>query len=202
MSDPLSIHQGNEGQAPSEKPAAPVHRKAPFDTPGRLPPPRADECTETVVPDYALLFFDHLYSEYLTLKPLIQDASVTSLLDGIYQKRRRCQLAWSDVYSFDLSLVRIRPPVSLIRKAYDARARYRSFAGQKEYDEYVASNPPNLIEIKVAPDADPPEPDVILENRLRADVEYLLSKFYLYYATLPARERLRDELTQRAYGGR
>jgi hypothetical protein len=155
-------------------------------------------CYESVVPSYALLFFDHLYSEYLTLKSEIKDPQVTTSLDAIYEKRRKCKLAWSDVYTFDLTLVRVRPPVSLIRKAYDARARYRSFAGQKEYDEYIASNPPNLVEIKVAPDAQPPQPDVIVEHALRADVEYLLNKFYLYYATLPARERLRDELTKRA----
>src|SRR5688572_14120395 len=107
MSDPLSIHQQDEGQVSSELPAAPTQaRDAAYDSQdpvsrvGRMPRPSADECTETVVPDYALLFFDHLYSEYLTLKPLIKDASVMDLLDGIYQKRRRCQLAWSDVYSF------------------------------------------------------------------------------------------------------
>lgn len=158
----------------------------------------ASECLEPIVPGYALLFFDHLYSEYLTLKSKITDANIVALLEAIHEKRRKCQLSWSDVYTFDLALVGVRPALSLIRKAYDARARYRSFAGQKEYDEYVASNPPNLIEIKVAPDAEPPEPDEIIANRLRADVEYLLSKFYLYYATLPARELLRDQLTQRA----
>jgi hypothetical protein len=185
-------------------PAAPIE-SAPPAAPVATAAVAADEqllverpCAEAVVPAYALLFFDHLYSEYLVLKPLINDAKVIAMLDGVVEKRRACRLGWSDVYSFDLALVRVRPPISLIRKAYDARARYRSFAGQKEYDEYVASNPPNLVEIKVAPGAQPPQPDEIVENALRADVEYLLNKFYLYYATLPARESLRDELTRRA----
>lgn len=156
------------------------------------------KCLESFVPDYALVFFDHLYSEYLTLKPSIKDPEVTGLLDAIHGKRIECKLTWSDIYTFDLKLVQVRSPASLIRKAYDARQRYRSIAGQKEYDEYVASNPPNLIEIRVAPNADPPEPDVMIETALRADLEYLLSKFFLYYATLPERERLRDELTKRA----
>jgi hypothetical protein len=160
--------------------------------------PQSAKCLESLVPDYALVFFDHLYSEYLALKPSIKDPEVTRLLDAIHGKRLDCKLTWGDIYTFDLKLVQVRPPASLIRKAYDARQRYRSIAGQKEYDEYVASNPPNLIEIKVAPNAKPPEPDDIIETALRADLEYLLSKFFLYYATLPVRERLRDELTRRA----
>ena len=103
------------------------------------------------VPAYAKLFFDHLHSEYLALKPSIKDAAVISLLDEIHQKRlkdenEKDQLTWSDIYTFDLTLVDVRPPESLIRKAYDARAKYRSIAGQKEYDEYLASKPLDLSE--------------------------------------------------------
>lgn len=168
--------------------------------PGLAQPSSIDNaCDQTfAVPGYGALYFDHLYGEYVVLKPLIKDAQVLRVLEEIVEKRRQCELRWSDVYTFDLAMVRVRPPVSLIRKAYDARARYRSIAGQKEYDEYVASNPPNLVEIKVAPGAQPPQPDEIVENALRADVEYLLNKFYLYYGTLPARESLRDKLTSRA----
>ncbi|HWN11782.1 MAG TPA: hypothetical protein VNO50_21325 [Pyrinomonadaceae bacterium] len=151
-----------------------------------------------IAPDYAMLFFDHLHSEYLALKSGISDPSVIQLLDDLHEKRLGCELTWSDIYSFDLSLVQARPLENLIRKAYDARAKYRSIAGQKEYDEYVASKPPNLPEIQIDPDANPPLPKIIIERALRADLEYLLSKVYLYYAILPVRERLRDWLTNRA----
>lgn len=161
-------------------------------------PPTGKNCLESVVPEYALVFFDHLYSEYLAFKNSITDQQVILLLDGIHGKRAQCKLTWSDIYTFDLKLVQARPTASLIRKAYDTRQRYRSIAGQKEYDEYLASNPPNLIEIKVAPNAQPPEPDAVVEIAVRADLEYLLSKIFLYYATLPERERLRDQLTKRA----
>ena len=150
------------------------------------------------VPPYALLFFDHLYSEYLALQQFITEAEVRELFEGLREKRLKYQLTWSDIYTFDLTLVRFRPLENLIRKAYDARAKYRSIAGQKEYDEYVASKPPNLPEILVDPKADPPQPEEIIERALRADLEYLLSKVYLYYAILPVRERLRDWLTNRA----
>ncbi len=151
-----------------------------------------------IAPEYAMLFFDHLYSEYLALKGFIPEPEITERLEALHQKRLKCELTWSDIYSFDLTLVQARPLENLIRKAYDARAKYRSIAGQKEYDEYVASKPPNLPEIHIDPSADPPQPEVIIERALRADLEYLLSKVYLYYAILPVRERLRDWLTNRA----
>src|SRR6266403_2951658 len=150
------------------------------------------------VPPYARLFFDHLYSEYIAIKPTISDADVVSLLDEIHQRRRQHDLSWSDIYTFDLTLVDQRPAESLIRKAYDSRAKYRSVAGQKEYDEYIPSKPLDLGAIQIDPDAQPPEPNVLVERELRADIRYLLSKFYLYYALLPVREALRDDLTRKA----
>ena len=150
------------------------------------------------VPAYARLFFDHLNSEYLALKPSITDYGVLNLLEEIYQKRQRLQLTWSDIYTFDLTLVDLRPAESLVRKAYDARARYRSVAGQKEYDEYLASKPMDLGAVQIDWDADPPKADVLIERELRADIKYLLNKVYLYYALLPMREGLRDQMTKRA----
>lgn len=150
------------------------------------------------VPAYARLFFDHLYSEYVTLKASIKDHDITNLLEEINQKRLKHELNWSDIYTFDLALVDVRPPESLIRKAYDSRLKYRSVAGQKEYDEYIASKPLDLGTIQVDPDAQPPKPNVLVERELRADIKYLLGKFYLYYALLPVSEALRDDLTRKA----
>ena len=150
------------------------------------------------VPPYARLYFDHLYSEYIALKPSIKDAGLIQLLEELHQRRRQHDLSWSDIYTFDLTLVGVRPPESLVRKAYDSRSRYRSIAGQKEYDEYIASKPLDLGSIQIDPDAQPPKPNVLIERELRADIKYLLSKFYLYYALMPVREGLRDELTKKA----
>lgn len=188
--------------------------------------PTPEECFQSIVPNYALLFFDHLYSEYLALKPKIAEAEVIALFDSLHEKRVECQLTWSDIYTFDLALVDERPLENLIRKAFDARSKYRSIAGQKEYDEYLASKPPDLSailikpsvlksdqeEITVAPPEIPPppaEPPIepehpgtaeveIVQRILRADIRYLLGKFYLYYAMLPMREGLRERLTRRA----
>ena len=60
-------------------------------------------------------------------------------------------MTWSDIYTFDLALVNERPLENLVRKAFDARAKYRSIAGQKEYDEYLASKPPDLTAILIKP---------------------------------------------------
>ena len=174
----------------------------------KVPAPAQPDCFQNFVPDYAVLFFDHLYSEYLTLKSEIDDTGV-ELLDSIHDKRVRNQLTWSDIYTFDLALVEERPLENLIRKAYDARAKYRSIAGQKEFDEYLASKPPDLTTIIITPAQDvapssPPsftdeaEPEKRVQRVLRADIKYLLSKFYLYYAMLPMREDLREQLTSRA----
>jgi len=174
----------------------------------KVPAPAQPDCFQNFVPDYAVLFFDHLYSEYLTLKSEIDDTGV-KLLDSIHDKRVRNQLTWSDIYTFDLALVEERPLENLIRKAYDARAKYRSIAGQKEFDEYLASKPPDLTTIIITPAQDvapssPPsftdeaEPEKRVQRVLRADIKYLLSKFYLYYAMLPMREDLREQLTSRA----
>ena len=187
-----------------------------------------EQCFQSIVPDYALLFFDHIHSEYLALKSKIDDHQLITLLDSIHEKRMQCQLTWADIYTFDLALIDERPLENLIRKAFDARSKYRSVAGQKEYDEYLASKPPDLTAILIRPGAlkteheqlitspptSPPEilsppaesshePDLpqsmaIVQRLLRADIRYLLSKFYLYYAMLPMRESLREQLTDRA----
>src|ERR1051325_6667971 len=193
-------------------------------TNARTTAPGPEECFQKVVPDYALLFFDHLYSEYLALKPKINEPQVIALLDSLHDKRVTCQLTWSYIYTFDLALVDERPLENLIRKAFDARSKYRSIAGQKEYDEYLASKPPDLTAILIKPGAlrsgaeeelitsppvifsPPVEPALpgtaeleIVQRILRADIRYLLGKFYLYYAMLPMREGLREQLTKRAF---
>ena len=188
--------------------------------------PDAEKCFQSLVPDYALVFFDHLYSEYLALKSGIDDEEKVKLLESLHEKREKCELTWSDIYSFDLALIDWRPLENLVRKAYDARSKYRSFAGQKEYDEYLASKPPDLSAILIKPGAlklehgthggpntspavvqptskPEPEPDIpgsaeIVWRILAADIRYLLSKFYLYYAMLPMRESVREQLTDKA----
>lgn len=126
------------------------------------------DCFQKTVPDYALLFFDHLYSEYLTLRPAITGPATLELLDSLRAKRVASELTWSDIYTFDLALVGERPLENLIRKAYDARARYRSIAGQKEYDEYLASKPLQSSSRRILPSLRKPQDNRRLLLRRRS----------------------------------
>jgi len=72
------------------------------------------DCFQKPVPDYALLFFDHLYSEYLTLKAAITEPATLALMDSLHAKRLASELSWSDIYTFDLALVGERPLENLI----------------------------------------------------------------------------------------
>jgi len=75
---------------------------------------------------------------------------------------------------------------------------------RSEDDQNVISSPPMSPPIVLSPPAEEPtESDNVngTENvlrLLRADIRYLLNKVYLYYAMLPLRECLRDQLTSQA----
>jgi hypothetical protein len=157
------------------------------------------------VPEYANIFFDGLYSEYRAMAAEHVDeevkknlAALAPRLEEIRQKRLQGELSWNDVYEFDLALLAMMPAKDLVRKAYDMRAKYRSIAGPKDYDAYIASKPPDLTAVDSHAQDDSPEAPVVTVEALRADTRYLLKQFYLHYAFLPYREGFRDELTRRA----
>ena len=162
----------------------------------RHAPPLREGFWKAIVPGFALTFFDLLYAEYLTLRSRITDEKVVDLLESIHKERLAYNLTWSDIYTFDLALVDVRPPETLIRKAYEARAKYRSVAGQKEFDDYQASNPPDLAAIRIAPN-NATDAEEAVERDLRADIGFLLSRIYLYYALSPVRDGMRSKLSQK-----
>lgn len=102
-------------------------------------------------PQYVKEYFDLLYSEYSALPHDSIPPSVSQRVHGIVQKRKSGELRWSDVYGFDLLLVELLPVRDLLKKAHDMRAKYRSVAGQRDYDAYIASRPPDLT---LLPDKD------------------------------------------------
>jgi hypothetical protein len=110
----------------------------PIDDSPALPP--HENGFRSLVPGYALLFYDHLYSEYLTLRSHIHEQSLHDLLGEIHAKRLARQLTWSDIYTFDLALIEERPLENLIRKAYDARAKYRSIAARRSLTSILPQN--------------------------------------------------------------
>lgn len=150
-------------------------------------------------PEYAKVYFDTLYGEYSGMRSRIKDQNaIQARLSRIHEKRINDALTWGDVYEFDLLMLEISEPKDLVRKAYDMRAKYRSIAGARDYDAYIASKPPDLSTLDTDNhDAEPGAPVMTVET-LRADVRYLLKQIYLYYALLPYREGVREVLTKRA----
>jgi hypothetical protein len=153
--------------------------------------------------DFGLLYFDHLYSEYMSMKSTVAPES-QDLLDGLHQRRvdRDPPLTWNDIYLFDLELLKYLPPGDLLSKAYDMRARYRNVAGEKEYELYIASKPPDLGAAKATPPptsplTSPPEPAPLNEAALREDIRYLMKVFYLNYSLMKVREGVREVLMRK-----
>jgi len=142
-----------------------------------------------------VLCFDHLFSEYLTVRSRLAESSDTSaaeFVESLPEKRDSGLLLWSDLYRFQLILADILPPEQLRVKIRRLRFDYRSVAGEKEFDDYMASKPPDL--------QSPPQPtddhsSLHYERLLRDDLRDLLGRMYLEYAILPVREERLTDLT-------
>lgn len=142
-----------------------------------------------------VLCFDHLFSEYLTVRSRLAESSDTSaaeFVETLPQKRDAGMLLWSDLYRFQLILADILPPEQLRVKIRRLRFDYRSVAGEKEFDDYMSSKPPDL--------QSPPQPtddhsSLHYERLLRDDLRDLLGRMYLEYAILPVREERLTDLT-------
>jgi hypothetical protein len=152
--------------------------------------------SEDSPPEYGLIYFDHIASEYQVLRPSINDEA-RDLLDKIVEKRTTDKLDWKDIYTFDLVLLEYLPPEYLVRKAFTLRARYRNIAGQLAYDAYILSKPPDIGALRMDEIASPPTLGELNELELKADIRFLLGEFHLLYAVMPARESLRGFLIKR-----
>lgn len=144
-----------------------------------------------------VVYFEHLTSEYSTIKAQVKDAEDLATIDRLNERMEKDELSWNDLYTFELILAKYRPREQLRSKLIQLRNDYRSVAGQQEYDEYIASKPQNLLEPpdpKNPPDAGEEE----LSHLLREDIKDLLSRLFLLYEILPVREAELKRLTWRA----
>lgn len=150
---------------------------------------------------YTYAYFDHLHGEYQGLLAKTDAAEARKLEELVrpaVEKRAKGELSWDDVYTFDLAVLDYLPEEDLVRKAYDMRSKYRSVAGARDYDAYIASKPPDLTTLQLEATRKADDRASVATEVLRADIRYLLSQFYLYYSMMPLREGLREELTRRA----
>lgn len=157
--------------------------------------------SDEIVIRYTRAYFDHLYSEYLRIAPTLDQEKIQKLeerLVPIIERRESGELTWDDVYTFDLEILDLLTEEDLVRKAYDMRSKYRSIAGARDYDAYIASKPPDLTTLQIESINKAEDKVSVATEVLRADIRYLLGQFYLHYSLMPLREGLRDELTRRA----
>jgi hypothetical protein len=104
---------------------------------------------EQALPNYALLYFDHLCGTYQSLPADENTAKYKDVLDKLISKRtnkdsNKDPLSWHDLYTFDLILTKLQSDEGLLRLVWNLRYRYRDVAGLREYDAYMASKPPEL----------------------------------------------------------
>jgi hypothetical protein len=157
--------------------------------------------SDEIVRHYTSTYFDHLYSEYTRSAQTIAPEKLDHFkahLNPIIERREKGELTWDDVYTFDLAILDILSDEDLVRKAYDMRSKYRSIAGARDYDAYIASKPPDLTTLQIDSIRKDEDKASVATEVLRADIRYLLGQFYLHYSMMPLREGLRDDLTRRA----
>lgn len=154
-----------------------------------------------------LICFDHLYGEYRAIKPLVTDEDEKKFVDGLLTKESEMSrkkendasasvendITWDDLYYFELILAKYFSFEKLRTRVMRLRHDYRAVAGQREFDEYLASKPPDLQSPPVH--SDPPESKEKYESQLREDLKDLLGRMYLEYSILPVREKRLTDLT-------
>jgi hypothetical protein len=136
--------------------------------------------------DYGDTYLGVLKSEFRTLTP--QSDSEVALADVAREiidkwENPRQDISWDDIYLLEKITLRIQPNNRLTQRACNLRAKYRDLVGQKAYDSYLQSNPP-----------DPQTGD---KDALRGDLEQLLSEFHWQYAINMARETMRDRISSK-----
>lgn len=157
-----------------------------------------------------LICFDHLYSEYMTMKGRIKDDEAAAFIDDLFKKvkaedeaigtrksgepRQTDSLSWNDLYYFELILADCIPVEKLRSKIVRLRSVYKGIASEKEFAEYLGAKPPDL---QSPPEpADPPDgTPAYYDKLLREDLKDLLGRMYMKYAILPVREKRLTDLT-------
>jgi hypothetical protein len=137
-----------------------------------------------------LIAFDHLRSEYVSDVSNITEPSDKNYIEQLSPDT----VTWHDLYAFELILAKYLPFDRLPTKIMRLRSDYRDISSQKEFDDYLASKPPDIQ----SPPAftDPPNPTrKEYEDHLREDLQDLLSRVYLEYTILPVREERLTDLT-------
>ena len=134
------------------------------------------------LPDFGLRYLQHILAEYATLPPELAaktPAAVQAILNEAIASPP-ATLTWGDLFVLEKNMLAVQPELTVRRRAWGMRDAYRELFGQKQYDVYMASKPPNENECKI--------------DDIRADLDRLLDSLHWSYALTPIRERMRNGL--------
>lgn len=147
---------------------------------------RVQECQ--ILTEEGRTYFDQILTEYQLLTacdhPVPDEAQIRKIADGIAAKQPGSR-TWSDLFGLEIAVVKLQCEEALRRGTWAIRAKYRDLVGDKAYDAYQTSNPP-----------DPKTGEI---NQLRSDTLEILGEFHWAYAFAPLREKIRSELMKQVF---
>jgi hypothetical protein len=132
------------------------------------------------LPGYGQRYFEHVLAEYLAGRTL-DTSPPTRILDVVARYQGGQAVTWADLYVLEKYILRDQPFDILKRRAWGLRANYRELLGQRAYETYLSSQPPDENDPQVQPQA------------LRADLERLLGMLHWNYSLVPIREQIRTQ---------
>jgi hypothetical protein len=141
-----------------------------------------------LLPEFGMRYLQHILAEYATLPPELGKnipATVQAILNAATLSPPE-SMTWGDLFVLEKTMLAIQPESTVRRRARDIRDAYRELFGQRQYEVYMASKPPNENESTI--------------DDVRADMDRLLDALYRRYALSPIREiipirkRMRNEL--------
>lgn len=141
-----------------------------------------------ILSDEGRTYFNQVLTEYELLPPLAaataDELVLRKVAEAIRMKRpedRTC----ADLFGLEIAVTKLQDDWALRRGAWAIRAKYRDLAGEKPYEAYQNSNPP--------------DPKTATVDELRSDTLQILAEFHWIYAFTPLREKIRSQLTKQVF---
>jgi hypothetical protein len=130
-------------------------------------------------PEYLERYLDHVFSACIRSgagEPFIRKIATKYEAD-------HNSVSWGELFTVESYLLSNEPLPTLRRRAWNIRDKFREVVGQRQYETYLLSAPPN--ENKLA-DGD--------DELLRSDLGRLLDALHWSYALIPIREKIRAQI--------
>ena len=146
------------------------------------------ELESQVLSEEGRTYFNQVLTEYELLPPSAaatpDELALRKVADTIKIKKpedRTC----ADLFGLEIAVTKLQTESGLRRGAWAIRAKYRDLAGDKAYDIYQASSPP--------------DPKTSPVDELRSDTLQILGEFHWIYAFAPLREKTRSQLMKKVF---